>query len=795
MDTISGEIRVLHVEDEQEFAELTATFLERENDRVSVDTATSAAAGLDRLTERYDCVVSDYDMPGMTGIEFLEAVRDGYPDLPFILFTGKGSEEVASDAIAAGATDYLEKRHGTDHYTLLANRIKNAVRQYRVQRERERTIERVTDAVVRVSEDWQITFVNDQALTLYGMEESAVVGHSFWEVFDDVRDSSVGETYRQVMQRREPTSTETQPVILDGWFHIDVYPNPDGGISFYFHDITGRKESEREAQSRREQLETIFDSVDDRLFLVEAADGSTFRLVEANVALKHQFGLGNQSIRGKTPAELLDAEIAEQFVGNLQTCLERGEQYAYEEILELATGRTTVKTTLAPVRTDGTFTHVAGVTRDITERRERERRLERYRARVEVALRTVDLPTVVLDADGNVVVWNEALERLLGIDREDVEGVDNIGTVVYDGERRTILAEKVVAHPRSADDVYDIERADSEYALLDAPDQPTYEDTSTVVGGSGRNIWFVAAPLYREGEFLGVIEFVQRRADSERQRREMEALLEQLNGTLTAFQEGDYSARVDHDVAEGFLDRDTVEPIEQVNELARMRERLQEQVSEATEAKRELERQNERLEEFAGVVSHDLQNPLNVANLRLELARETCDSPHLRDVAEAHSRMEQLIDDLLTFARAGSESIDRGTVALSPLLEECWDTIRGDDAGLVVETGRAVRADRDRLRQLFENLLSNAVEHGGGDVSITVGDLEGGFYVEDDGPGIPSFEREDVFDTGYSVTDDGTGFGLSIVEQVAEAHGWDIRVTDGSAGGARFEITGVETAD
>ena len=195
------------------------------------------------------------------------------------------------------------------------------------------------------------------------------------------------------------------------------------------------------------------------------------------------------------------------------------------------------------------------------------------------------------------------------------------------------------------------------------------------------------------------------------------------------------------------------------------------------------------------MVSHDLQNPLNVANLRLELARETCDSPHLRDVAEAHSRMEQLIDDLLTFARAGSESIDRGTVALSPLLEECWDTIREDDAGLVVETGRAVRADRDRLRQLFENLLSNAVEHGGGDVSITVGDLEGGFYLEDDGPGIPSSEREDIFDTGYSVTDDGTGFGLSIVEQVAEAHGWDIRVTDGSAGGARFEITGVKTAD
>ena len=77
-------------------------------------------------------------------------------------------------------------------------------------------------------------------------------------------------------------------------------------------------------------------------------------------------------------------------------------------------------------------------------------------------------------------------------------------------------------------------------------------------------------------------------------------------------------------------------------------------------------------------------------------------------------------------------------------------------------------------------------------MTVTVGDLPDGFYIEDDGPGIPQADREEVFAAGYSTASAGTGFGLSIVNRVAQAHGWDVRVTDGSDGGARFEITGVD---
>ena len=407
---------------------------------------------------------------------------------------------------------------------------------------------------------------------------------------------------------------------------------------------------------------------------------------------------------------------------------------------------------------------------------------------IETVFRALDIPTVILDSEGEVVVWNDALEALLGIERSEVEGADSIGAVVYEDTRETTLAEKVLAHPQDADEVYDVERADSEYALLAFPDQPTYEDTSTIVGGSGADVWFLAVPLYRDGELVGVFEFVQQRSDSERQRREMEQLLDELTATLTDFQEDGLATRAEYDFAESILDEEDVELIDQVNELARMREALRKQVKATRETKRELEQQNEQLEEFTSVVSHDLRNPLNVAMGRLKIAREQYDSEHLDEVARAHDRMASLIDDLLAVARQGSAATDLEMLDFEAVVRESWQTVETESATLRVESGRSVRAEESRLRQLFENLFRNSVEHAGEDVTVTVGGVADGVFVEDDGPGIDPENRQQVFESGYSTAEHGTGFGLSIVEAVAEAHGWRVRATESDNGGARFEV-------
>lgn len=205
----------------------------------------------------------------------------------------------------------------------------------------------------------------------------------------------------------------------------------------------------------------------------------------------------------------------------------------------------------------------------------------------------------------------------------------------------------------------------------------------------------------------------------------------------------------------------------------------------------ELRVQNERLDKFAAVVAHDLRNPLTVAKGFLEIAMESNNPDHFERVTVAHDRIERLISDLLTLSR-GNVSVSEPTrLPLGDVVTEAWGYVDTDQATLDVEAELpVVDCDPGRLTQLFENLFRNAIEHGGNDVAIGVGQLDdaSGFYVEDDGSGIPEERRDEVFEHGVSYSDTGTGFGLSIVATIAREHGWDVSVTEGTAGGARFEF-------
>jgi PAS domain S-box-containing protein len=224
--------------------------------------------------------------------------------------------------------------------------------------------------------------------------------------------------------------------------------------------------------------------------------------------------------------------------------------------------------------------------------------------------------------------------------------------------------------------------------------------------------------------------------------------------------------------------------------------------------RRRLRRRNERLDGFASVVSHDLRNPLNVVSGRVDMAHDVSDDPAVRDhldtATEGIERMEDLIADLLALARHDT-ALDRISISVGDVARSAWGTVPTGDATLAVLEGIGeVPADPPRLRQLFENLFRNAVEHasspggsgdasgrtltdGGGGPAVTVGPLDdGGFFVEDDGPGLPS--DEPVFAPGVTTADDGTGLGLAIVEQVADAHDWTVEAGIATTGGARFEF-------
>ena len=254
---------------------------------------------------------------------------------------------------------------------------------------------------------------------------------------------------------------------------------------------------------------------------------------------------------------------------------------------------------------------------------------------------------------------------------------------------------------------------------------------------------------------------------------------------------------------------------------------------ERVERRRELERQRERLSEFASVVSHDLRNPLSVAVGNLRLAREldgAAATERLDRVEDALDRMDDLIADVLALARNGQAVKETEPTDLRMVVDRAWQTAGEATAAELVVDGPlpTVACDSGRVRQAFENLFRNAVEHaatdgesgsagaeatdgesGRGDdiapgtfrpdespddpaVRVFVGRGDDGFYVADDGPGIDPELRDEVFEPGRTTAADGTGFGLAIVERIAEAHDWTVSVTESRVGGARFEFTGVE---
>ena len=793
MSTVPDAIHVLHVDDEPDFADMAASFLEREDERLSIRTATSAEAGLERLgDDEFDCVISDYDMPGTTGIEFLRAVRDDYPDLPFILYTGKGSEEVASDAISAGVSDYLQKETGTDQYSVLANRITNLVSQYRAiatveeyashreesEQYRQQLLEIVSDTALSDPEkiDRLLALGRDRL----GVENGHLV------IIDEETDRhevvriSGSEIVREGVTDLSTTycrKTIQSDGILDvyragdqGWegdpayeaFGLECYIGGKLGMDDrLFGTLCFAGECSREPFTHNEkaffellrqwfthmldrrrrlnQAETIFEHTQDALFLIDVVDERTFTLQLVNRAYEELTGATAADVQGRTPQDLLSDDQAANVVTKYQECIEKREPIEYDE--RLTFGETTKwwHTRLAPVIEDDNIVQLAGATRDITSQTEREARLQALNETSQ-ELMAASTPQQVAE------IGVGAAREVLGLEANAVH--------LYDDERdglvalaQTALSEELVGEAPTFTEgdsiawrVYETGEAVAVDSVHDDPnilnpDSPVESELCIPIGDRG-----ILLNASEEPEAFDTQDVV---------------LGELLAGNMAA-------------------------ALEQIDRTAQVRIR-----------ERNLERQNERLDEFAGVLSHDLRNPLSVAQGRLELLAEECTSDHTEAIDRALTRIDELTQTLLQLARGSKRVHDTETVDLAELSETCWQNVESSDASLRADVERTVEADRSRLAQLLENLLRNAVEHGGDDVEIRIGDLSDGFFVADDGPGVPADERDAVFEWGYSTRKDGTGFGLSIVKTVAETHGWTITVTESAEGGARFELTGV----
>ena len=781
MTSTRDAIRLLHVDDEPEFAETAAAFLEREINRLSVETAADAEDALERLeASTFDCIVSDYDMPGRNGIEFLEAVRKEYPDLPLILFTGKGSEEVASDAISAGVTDYLQKEVGTEQYTLLANRVQNAVeaRQTATEAERrrhrlEQILKTVPSCVVQLDRDGQFVFANQRAVDVLGLSQSEVKDRTYndpeWEI-RDLDGNSIPDAelpFRQVLETGQPLSDARHKIHWpDGTEKVlsvngaPLFDDDDGAVESVvctLTDITDKRARKRDLQETQRRLQLALEASETGVWEWDYETDE----VALSDTLERLLGFEPGEFGGTLSAvfDLVHPEDRSEVREQIERAVETDDIYDGEFRLIDANGDVRWGSIRGqPIEADDS-TLMVGVHHDITERKERERDLRITERRLEAILENTTTPMFMKDDEGRYLFVNHGYREMTGL--TDAEIVGRTDFELFPEE----TAETVWANDR---------------AVLHTG-QPLEVEERIVIDGEAQQYLSTKVPIYDTGE----------RSDP------------------------------DNPVAVFGVASD---------------------ITDIREQEQALQRERDRLSEFASVVSHDLRSPLSVAQGRLELTRTTGDESHLEGIETALDRMERIVDDVLLLARQGQDIQETAPVSLRGAVADAWEMASQDaeDGTLdfADDDGREARiiADRPRLLQLLENLLRNSVEHGStgsplgadnsaehgsaeprsqahtdvdhgtassqtksvdatdgsGGVNITIGAMKEGFYVADDGPGVPEDERETLFEAGYSTSEDGSGFGLAIVDRIAEAHGWAVDVAESADGGARFEITGVE---
>lgn len=777
-------------------------------------------------SEGTDCVVSEYDLVDTDGIDLCQRLSTEHPTVPFLLYTD-GDEQLASEAVASGVSQYVPKTvDDCESVDLLVDRLRSVAAETRptaADGTHWEHLEAMHDVALSfescssTEEAYQLavetadSLLGGEASVLYVERESpaitrvsddfvavATVGTgevvSFFE-------RSVSQSIAEQATRSGGTYTaDPQSFGVDGPIRsVACVPVSTVGIlqtvatrpeAFDDHELKlvellgahlsttiSRIRSERALRSERNRFASFFESVPDPVaFTNPIGDGS---IIDVNPAFEETFGYDR--------TELLGQSLAELVVPDTET---RIDVYGEAGVDDVITREVTRLTATGPreflfrgfaIDVDGEI-HQYVIYTDITERKRREQRI-----------RTLH------DGSRELMVAENALEV--------AEIAVEIATDTFD-------------LPIVGIHTYDTELDSLRPIAISKPAHELFVDPPTIDPGGG-----LAWTAFERQEPMVYGNVLSRGSDS-------------LTTPDTLIRSEVYLPLGTH----GVLIAGSTNPDEVTDEELTLGKILAANVEAAldrAEREAELERQNDRLEAFASTVSHDLRNPLAVAKGHLDLAA-TCDleagalSTHLEEIEWGLSRMEELIDDVLLLARSGQRVTETESVALEDVVGEAS---RGVGSALSVRIDGSlptVEADANRLLVLFENLFRNSLEHGQpGDsdsstsvcdhsdadtavdsdadsnsnsnsdpdvdmdsetdkktpLTVTIGTIDGGIFVADNGPGIPSGERESIFESGYTTDPEGTGFGLAIVAEVVEAHGWTIEATEnGPTGGARFEI-------
>ena len=285
----------------------------------------------------------------------------------------------------------------------------------------------------------------------------------------------------------------------------------------------------------------------------------------------------------------------------------------------------------------------------------------------ETLLDRIGTSLFTLDAEGNVVHWNDHIEELTGVDREDARSMEMASQAFYpDGRRAETLADKVLEFPDSADEQFDLDRVGDESATM-------YQDRSTMVDRNDveRHIEFSAAPLYRDGDLVGAVEMVLDRTDDVDQRQAVEELVAELRETIGAISRGNHDVRAAFDRGE-FFEEEDLKLLDDLNSLAEQLDQLSTHVAgEVEELDDSAEEVASRAREITGIADDQSET---MATIDGEISNLSATVEEIASTADQVKSRGEVADDL---AREGRDSAAEALETIDSV-EETTTTVAED---------------------------------------------------------------------------------------------------------------------
>ncbi|MFQ5980174.1 MAG: PAS domain S-box protein [Candidatus Heimdallarchaeota archaeon] len=811
---------MLLVDDDPDLLRIAEQFLTREEPTFIIDAAISAEKAFQRMKEdEFDVVVADYLMPGMDGLVFLQTLRDEGNTIPFIMFTGQGREEVAMLALNLGADHYLMKGgHAKSLYGELTHIIKQLIAHKRAEeaiKEKEEEFRSILEAspdyIWLIDREFKIRYLSRPGPT-YSKED--LLGVPIYSLMPAAQQAEGKQHLERALDSQAPYNYEIEYHQPDGpssYFENIVVPIWDNqqvvGLTISSRDITERKQAEVRLRESEKKYRNLIEAIPVGISIT-TPEGA---IIDANTAAWKINGYDSKDELLKIHAKVLwhDPTAREQYID----LLKKGTVREFEDRFKRKDGSVFWGSLTSVMHSTEDGPLLINTFQDITERKQAEQALllseENHRNLVEA----LPIGFSISTPEGKLIEANSAAwQGLSGYDSKEEFLQTPAADLWYDPKDRELFIKLLEQGPVKSFEAKlkrkdgtafwasatSVVLATSEgprliHSIQDITDRKQAEETllesekrfSIIKQTALEGFWIINL----QGHILDVNDTLCQMLGWTR-----EELLEMSVADIEAVENPEEIVQHTNEVVKEGYDRFETQhrckdgtildieinvaylPVEGGKLIAFIRD-----ITDRKQVEEQLKRQKTELSEFTYAMSHDIRNRLLSIEGYAEVLESEYDQSYVEKIRHLAQNTNQLLRRSVVLANAGMVIEKTQEFNLTQLVRDVAKPIIPEHIGFELEELPTVRADPEKLSQVFQNLLENAIRHGKPskiELRSRIGEECVCLLITNDGETILPENRSEIFKQGFSTKEETSGLGLTIVQKIVEAHGWEITLTD-----------------